>query len=186
MASTPTSKRKSTDPESCRVGDIAIVDVRFHGDPLLGILTERGAFVPLRPLVIGMGLDWTAQLRRVQRDPVLAEATTTFFGGGEEGAVCLPLGLVPGFLFGIDASRVAVAVRGRVLAYQRGCFEVLAESLLRAEAPASPSQAAAIRPATRLLVLKLRLGAAFWTAVAAAIGAYLFAITLGRRGRRRG
>ncbi len=45
-------------------------------------------------------------------------------------AVCLPLDLVPGFLFGVDASRVAEAVRPKVLDYQRECFRVLADACL--------------------------------------------------------
>ena len=37
---------------------------------------------------------------------------------------------MPGFLFGVDASRVADAVRPKVLAYKRECFRVLADACL--------------------------------------------------------
>lgn len=105
-----------------------IVTIEFHGDRLLGIETERGAFVPLRPLVQGMGLDWSAQLQRLKRDPILSEAVVMITTGSDPEGVCLPLDLVPGFLFRIDAARVAVAVRGKVLHYQRECYSALARA----------------------------------------------------------
>ncbi|WP_237478204.1 phage antirepressor N-terminal domain-containing protein [Lichenibacterium dinghuense] len=33
------------------------INVDFHGDPLAAILDEDRILVPLRPLVVGMGLD---------------------------------------------------------------------------------------------------------------------------------
>ena len=111
------------------------ITIDFHGDPLVAITDERGVFVPLRPLVTGMGLDWSAQYRRVQRDAILAGSVAIMATESDRQAVCLPLDLVPGFLFRIDASRVAEAVRPKVLAYQRECFRVLADACLRPVAP---------------------------------------------------
>ena len=108
-----------------------ILNIDFHGDRLLGIDLDGGALIPLRPLVLGIGLDWSAQLKRVKRDPILAEAVVMMAMGADPEGVCLPLDLVPGFLFRIDASRVNEAVRGKVLDYQRYCFAVLAKAFLR-------------------------------------------------------
>ena len=80
----------------------SIITIDFHGDRLLGIEDERGPYIPLRPLVLGMGLDWSAQRKRVRRDPILS-----------------------------DASRVDEAVRDKVIEYQRHCFGVLAQAFLR-------------------------------------------------------
>ncbi len=113
------------------------ITIDFHGDPLAAILDDDRVLVPLRPLVVGMGLDWASQLQRVKRSPILGPAvvmtTTTpvaMTATREPSAVCLPLDLVPGFLFGVDASRVAEAVRPKVLDYQRECFRVLADACL--------------------------------------------------------
>ena len=108
-----------------------LIDIDFHGDRLLGIETETGALIPLRPLVLGMGLNWSGQLQRVRRDPILSEAVCVTHTGPDPEAVCLPLDLVPGFLFRIDATRVNEAVRDKVLDYQRHCFGVLAKAFLR-------------------------------------------------------
>ena len=39
--------------------------------------------------------------------------------------VCLPLGMLNGWLFGIDANRVKDEIRDKVIQYQRECFDVL-------------------------------------------------------------
>ena len=129
------------------------ITIDFHGDPLAAILDDRGTFVPLRPLVVGMGLDWGSQLQRVKRSAILGPAvvmtTTTpvaMTATPEPAAVCLPLDLVPGFLFTIDASRVADAVRPKVLDYQRECFRVLAEACLRPREPARTGRGEILPP----------------------------------------
>ena len=123
-----------------------LIDIDFHGDRLLGIETEAGALIPLRPLVLGMGLDWSGQLQRVRRHallgPVVVMTPTTASPAGDKDGACLPLDLVPGFLFTIDAKRVHEAVRGKVLDYQRHCFAVLAKAFLRPEMPAPKAFAA--------------------------------------------
>lgn len=107
-----------------------IVTVNFRGDELYGFRQDDGVFVALKPIVEAMGMDWSAQYRRVQRDPVLAEGIAimaTPFGrqGGQE-AVCLKMELVNGWLFTIDSERIPnPEVRDRVLLYKRECYEVL-------------------------------------------------------------
>ncbi len=111
------------------------INVDFHGDTLTAIADERGAFIPLQPLVQGMGLDWSSQLKRLKRDPILCGSMVMMTMESDRQAVCLPLDLVPGFLFRIDASRVGKDHQARVLEYQRSCFRVLADACLRPESP---------------------------------------------------
>jgi hypothetical protein len=115
----------------------AIVPVReqaidFYGDTLTAALVADGTIlVPLRPVVEGLGLVWSGQYERIQRDPVLSEAlqfvrvTRTNSAGGDPTVLCLPLKLLPGFLFGLNASRVKPELRERILRYQRECYDVL-------------------------------------------------------------
>ena len=111
-----------------------IVTIDFHGDPLHGIETERGAFVFLRPIVERLGLDWSAQLKRIKRDPTLREgvaimATTPDLGGKD--AVFLRLDLFHGWLFTVDSARVKAPLRDQLVTYQRECYAVLARAFAR-------------------------------------------------------
>ena len=128
------------------------ITIDFHGDPLAAILDDRGTFVPLRPLVVGMGLQWSAQLKRVKRDEILGPSVVMMttdpvsMTDTPQAAACLPLDLVPGFLFGVDVSRVAEPVRSKVLAYKRECFRVLADACLRPREPASTGRGEILPP----------------------------------------
>ncbi|MDI6026704.1 phage antirepressor N-terminal domain-containing protein [Corticibacterium sp. UT-5YL-CI-8] len=107
-----------------------IVTVNFRGDQLYGFENDDGIFVALKPIVESMGMDWSAQLQRVKRDPILAEGmvimTTPFGRGGSQEAVCLKMDLVNGWLFTIDSSRIKdEAVKEKVILYQRECYAVL-------------------------------------------------------------
>jgi P22_AR N-terminal domain len=106
-----------------------ILTTSFHGTEMYAFQLAGVVFVALRPVVEGMGLDWSAQLKRVKRDPILSEGVAMMaipFGrGGLQDQVCLRLDLVHGWLFTIDSTRVHISLRERVQLYQRECYEVL-------------------------------------------------------------
>ena len=55
--------------------------------------------------------------------------TVTVTESGQWGSVvCLPLKPIPGFLFGINASRVKPELKEKIIRYRRECFDVLAEA----------------------------------------------------------
>jgi len=110
---------------------IGEVTIPFYEDNLIVQLGEDGEiYVALRPIVEALGLDWSAQYRRIGRDPVLSEeikmisvaVTTTEIrqrGEGAKSYVCLPKQFISGFLFGINANRVRKELRARVIQWQR-------------------------------------------------------------------
>lgn len=107
-----------------------IVTVNFRGDDLYGFKQDDGVYLALKPMVEAMGLDWSAQLKRVKRDPILSEGmammATPFGRGGDQECVAIRLDLINGWLFTIDSSRIASdEVRQRVQTYQRECYQVL-------------------------------------------------------------
>jgi hypothetical protein len=114
---------------------IEIRTVEFYGDEITGALvragTEAEIYVPLRPICRYLGLDWSAQYRRIQRDEVLAEAmrfvvvTATNPQGGDPETLCLPLELLPGWLFGVNAARVKAELREKIIRYRRECYRRL-------------------------------------------------------------
>ena len=119
------------------MGNVRTID--FHGDQLLGFDDEAGAFVALKPLVENMGLAWSGQFERLRRDPILSEGIRVIripSARGDQDTVCLPVDLIHGFLFRIDAGRVKKPeIREKVLTYQRECYRVLARAFAR-----SPSE----------------------------------------------
>jgi len=125
-------------------GDVLIPEeikaVEFYGDQLTGALVRSGEetviYVPLRPLATFLGLNWSAQYRRAQRDEVLAPELrgvaimATPHGGGTQEMVCLPLELLPGWLFGITTSKVKPEYREKINRYRRECYRRLLETRL--------------------------------------------------------
>lgn len=57
-----------------------IVHVEFHGAELVGRLHQGQPFVAMRPIVEGMGLDWSKQLEKLKSHPVLARQLSTLRG----------------------------------------------------------------------------------------------------------
>ena len=104
--------------------------VAFYGDIIPAArLADGTVMVPLRPIVDVLGLDWSAQTRRLRRDAVLASATQGVAimatPGGRQAMLALPLKLLPGWLFGLTASKVRPELRAKIERYQLDAYEAL-------------------------------------------------------------
>lgn len=117
--------------------------VEFYDDQVTAVRLSNGQiFVPLRPIVQGLGLDWASQTRRINRDPVLTEmkgVVVTTTPGGPQEMLALPLDYLSGFLFGVNANRVKAEIRDRVIRYQKECYKVLATAFSEGRLTAEPS-----------------------------------------------
>lgn len=113
--------------------------VDFYGDELMAVLIheddQQEIYIPVRPIAENLGLTWSSQYMRLQRDTILSEALrgvlitrTPGRGGGTQEMVALPLKFIPGWLFGISVNRVREELRDRILRYQRECYDVLWEA----------------------------------------------------------
>ena len=90
--------------------------VEFYGDEITTALVKLGEhfqmYVPLRPICKYLGLSWSGQFERINRDPVLSgevrfvRVTRTNDRGGDPDTLCLPLEFLNGWLFGVNATRV--------------------------------------------------------------------------------
>ena len=121
-------------------------EVEFYGDSLTATLvdedgTER-VYIPIRPVCEFIGVDWSAQRQRINRDPVLREevrsvvVTTTQLDrvAGQRATqemLCLPDTMLHGWLFGINAARAKPEVREALIRYQRECYSILARAFSR-------------------------------------------------------
>lgn len=121
--------------------------VDFYGDEILAVRTEGGSvYIPVRPICDLLGVDWSAQRRRINRDPVLSEemksvavtATDSYRTISRE-VLSLPLDYISGFLFGIDANRVRPELKAQLVRYQRECYKVLADAFNEGRLTADPT-----------------------------------------------
>lgn len=107
-----------------------LVTVDFEGDTIFAIKTPDGVFVAVKPICERLAVDWAGQLKRLKRDTVLREGMVTMTipsVGGMQETICLPLHLIPGWLFGFEENQIRnPEAREMVLRYKRRCFLVLA------------------------------------------------------------
>ena len=104
----------------------------FYNDQITAVLTEAGVvYVPVKPICDLLGVDWSSQRRRINRDMVLSAELINIIvstQGGPQEMACLPIDFISGFLFGINASRVRAELQEKIIRYQRECYNVLADA----------------------------------------------------------
>ncbi len=140
----------------------------FYDDELTAVKLENNSvYVPVRRLAENLGLTWPSQRNRIGRDEVLAEEVRSVFITNTDPKsqftpersemLCLPLDLVPGWLFGIQTSRVKEAIRPKLKRYRRECFQVLWDAfkseILPAVDPALAQPTMEMTPAEQALAL---------------------------------
>lgn len=140
----------------------------FYDDELTAVkLEDDSIYVPVRRLAENLGLTWPSQRNRITRDEVLAEAVRSVFimntdpesqfTPEKSEMLCLPLDLIPGWLFGIQPSRVKETIRPKLRRYRRECFRVLWDAfkpeILPAVDPALAPPSREMSPAEQALAL---------------------------------
>ncbi len=117
--------------------------VDFYGDQIPAAQgTDNEIYVPLRPVATFLGLNISGQQQRIQRDPVLSKRVRRLridSGGGPQNQMCLPLDLLPGWLFGVSQARVAPDLQDKLNRYREECFKVLWNAFKGDILPAAPA-----------------------------------------------
>ncbi len=130
--------------------------VDFYGDAILAMLIRRAdalmVVVPVRPICHVLGINWSPQRLRINRDEVLRSCVikviTQVPGDTQRREhLCLPLEYLHGWLFGIGATQVKEEYREKITLYRRECFRALsaafqAELMLPDTSTAPPPPAA--------------------------------------------
>lgn len=123
-----------------------IVTVDFHGQSIIASAIDGKPYVALKPLVENIGLQWEAQYKRLQRNPVLKSTMSVMDMVAEDGKtremLCLPLSMLNGWLFGVDVNRVREEIRPKLIRYQTECFDVLYRHFMPKEPQPEPIQTA--------------------------------------------
>jgi hypothetical protein len=108
-----------------------LISVNFHDQSLAATVLKGKPYVAIRPICENIGLTWHGQYERIKRHPVLNSSVrmtrTVAEDGKQREMIMLPLNYLNGWLFGIDAARVKPELKDRLIAYQRECFDVLAD-----------------------------------------------------------
>lgn len=102
--------------------------IPFRSAKLLLIERDGQPFIPMKPVVEGMGLDWKTQYRKLQGsrfNSVMVMMTTTGADGKQYEMACLPLRKLAGWLMSIHASKVRPELRDGVIDYQNECDDAL-------------------------------------------------------------
>lgn len=130
--------------------------VDFYGDSIPAAQTvDAEIFVPLRPLTDFLGLNYSGQQQRIGRDDEMIAkchyVTMQMPNDVQRRAIfCLPLELVPAWLFGVTTSRVKPELRAKLSRYRQECFRVLWNAFKGDILPAS-RQVQTLTPAEQIL-----------------------------------
>ncbi|WP_368893070.1 phage antirepressor N-terminal domain-containing protein, partial [Proteus mirabilis] len=107
---------------------ISTINVPFHGNNLYVVNFNGEPYVPMKPIVEGMGLDWMGQYRKLtQRFSKGIEEMSIPTKGGEQSMLCLALRKLAGWLHTISPNKVKPEIRDKVIKYQEECDDVLYE-----------------------------------------------------------
>lgn len=112
--------------------------IDFQGSSLTAVMVQdadgrENVYIPLKPLVEGMGLSWSGARERIKRNPILNDIcisirvtrSETGRGKGSREFLSIPISHLNGFLFGINADRVKEEIRPLIIEYQKECYRVL-------------------------------------------------------------
>lgn len=105
-----------------------LLPVTFNGDNLFIVNHGGEPFVPMRPVVEGMGLDWKSQHVKLVADNdrfSVVEITTVAGDGKNREMVCIPLRRLFGWLMTVSPNKVKPTLREKIIHYQRECDDVL-------------------------------------------------------------
>lgn len=105
-----------------------VATITFHGQQLITAKNGNQIVVAMKPIVENIGLQWEAQYKRIKRHSVMSKGMSIMdipSDGGIQATTMLPLKMLNGWLFGVEANRVKPECRDKVIQYQEECFDAL-------------------------------------------------------------
>lgn len=95
------------------------VPIFFHNDK---------PYVAMKPICENIGLNWDGQRQRIKRNHVLNQGAviiTAPSASGDQDYIALPLGMLNGWLMGVDVGKVKSEIKDTLIKYQLECYDVL-------------------------------------------------------------
>ena len=107
---------------------ISTINVPFHGANLCIVNHDGNPYVPMKPIIEGMGLDWASQFTKLKKrfSKGIVEIAIPS-KGGEQSMICLAMHKLTGWLYSIMPNKVKPEIRDKVIQYQEECDDVLYE-----------------------------------------------------------
>ncbi|PHM61169.1 phage antirepressor N-terminal domain-containing protein [Xenorhabdus ishibashii] len=104
------------------------INVPFYGADLYVVNYNGEPYVPMKPIVDGMGLAWEPQLRKLNQRFAkgMIKMVIPSLGGAQE-TVCLAFRKLAAWLSSISPNKVKASIREKVIRYQEECDDVLYE-----------------------------------------------------------
>ncbi|WP_053087166.1 phage antirepressor N-terminal domain-containing protein [Acinetobacter bereziniae] len=103
--------------------------VKFNNQQIPVFMQEDRPYVAMKPICENIGLDWEAQRQRIKRNSVLSLTACMIKVVASDQKVrevlALPLGVLNGWLMGVDANKVKPEIKDTLLKYQLECYDVL-------------------------------------------------------------
>lgn len=130
----------------------------FLGKEVTLVDNNGVAYVAMREIVEGIGLNWASQSVKLNQNSrkfgCCDIATPT--NGGIQSMLCMPLKKLNGWLFSINPEKVRADLREKVIQYQEECFEALYNYWYfgKAERKTTVDQRTGLRNAVNMLVGK--------------------------------
>ncbi|MEM7874400.1 phage antirepressor N-terminal domain-containing protein [Morganella morganii] len=119
---------------------ISTINVPFHGDNLYVVNYNGQPYVPMKPIIEGMGMDWASQFTKLKKRFAKGIAEITIPSkGGEQSMLCLALRKLAGWLHTISPNKVKPEIRDKVIRYQEECDDVLYEYWTTGEVKKKPN-----------------------------------------------
>ena len=122
------------------MNSISTINVPFHGDNLYVVNYNGQPYVPMKPVVEGMGLTWQSQFEKLKQR--FSKGITEIVipsNGGEQSMLCLALRKLAGWLHTISPNKVKPEIRDKVIRYQEECDDVLYEYWTTGEVKKKPN-----------------------------------------------
>lgn len=101
--------------------------VPFHGHSLFIIEHNNEPYVPMKPVVEGMGLTWQPQHEKLKANTKRWGITNIVIPseGGRQSAACIPLRKLAGWLSTVNPKKVSPQIRQNIEMYQDECDDAL-------------------------------------------------------------
>ena len=105
-----------------------LINVPFHGSNLLVVGHNNEPYIPMKPIVEGIGLNWKTQYRKLAGNSdrwSMVMMTTVASDNKNRETTCIPLRKLFGWLQTLQPNRIREEIRDKVIQYQNECDDVL-------------------------------------------------------------
>ena len=103
------------------------LSVPFYGSNLIVTENNGTPYIPMKPIVEGIGLAWQSQHRKLSNDTARWGVTMMVIPSLDKDnkALCIPLRKLFGWLQTLQPNRIREEIRDKVIQYQNECDDVL-------------------------------------------------------------